>query len=109
MIDSLIVVACWKACENGSMTNVRGWQVDALTDRPICGNPAAICWLEDDVDSGWMQSVAAEMNLSETGFVRDGIWAESFLEDRRRRSLRENCSVERDRVECASWADAPTC
>ena len=54
-------------------------------------------------------SVAAEMNLSETAFVRDGIWAESFLEDRQRRSLRENCSMERDRVECASWADAPTC
>lgn len=52
------------------MRNVRYWQVDAFTDRPFCGNPAAICWLENDAESGWMQSVAAEMNLSETAFVR---------------------------------------
>lgn len=52
------------------MANVRCWQVDAFTDRPFSGNPAAICWLENDAESGWMQLVAAEMNLSETAFVR---------------------------------------
>ena len=44
--------------------------VDAFTDRPFAGNPAAVCWLEEERDADWMQSVAAEMNLSETAFVR---------------------------------------
>ncbi len=50
--------------------------VDAFTDRPFAGNPAAVCILESDADAQWMQSVAAEMNLSETAFLRpDGdIW-----------------------------------
>jgi PhzF family phenazine biosynthesis protein len=52
------------------MSAIKCWQVDAFTDRPFAGNPAAVCWLEDEVDPKWMQSVAAEMNLSETAFVR---------------------------------------
>lgn len=46
------------------------WQVDAFTDRPFSGNPAAVCLLDHERDATWMQSVAAEMNLSETAFVR---------------------------------------
>lgn len=49
---------------------VRCLQIDAFTDRPYAGNPAAVCLLEEDRDSDWMQAVAAEMNLSETAFVR---------------------------------------
>jgi PhzF family phenazine biosynthesis protein len=45
-------------------------QVDAFADRPFAGNPAAVCLLDDERDSEWMQTVAAEMNLSETAFVR---------------------------------------
>ena len=53
------------------MTNrVRCWQVDAFTDRPFSGNPAAVCYLEREADAAWMQAVAVEMNLSETAFVR---------------------------------------
>lgn len=52
------------------MNPVRCWTVDAFTNRPFCGNPAAICWLESERETGWMQAVAAEMNLSETAFVR---------------------------------------
>ncbi len=44
--------------------------VDAFTDRPIAGNPAAICLLDEERDADWMQAVAAEMNLSETAFIR---------------------------------------
>ncbi len=44
-------------------------QIDAFTDRPFTGNPAAVCLLDREVDDGWMQAVAAEMNLSETAFV----------------------------------------
>lgn len=43
--------------------------VDAFTDRPFAGNPAAVCILPDPADEGWMRSVAAEMNLSETAFL----------------------------------------
>lgn len=45
------------------------FQVDAFTDRPFGGNPAAVCLLRQAADADWMQSVAAEMNLSETAFV----------------------------------------
>ena len=44
-------------------------QIDAFTDRPFAGNPAAVCLLEAPRDERWMQDVAAEMNLSETAFV----------------------------------------
>lgn len=45
--------------------------IDAFTDRPFAGNPAAVCLLDGDAwpDEGWMRRVAAEMNLSETAFA----------------------------------------
>lgn len=45
------------------------YQVDAFTDAPFAGNPAAVCILERPASESWMQSVAMEMNLSETAFV----------------------------------------
>ena len=50
-------------------------QVDAFTDRPFAGNPAAVCVLPAARDAAWMQQVGAEMNLAETAFLvrrRDG-------------------------------------
>jgi PhzF family phenazine biosynthesis protein len=44
-------------------------QVDAFTDRPFSGNPAAVCLLPEPRDERWMQQVAREMNLSETAFL----------------------------------------
>jgi predicted PhzF superfamily epimerase YddE/YHI9 len=44
-------------------------QIDAFTDRPFAGNPAAVCLLTEPRDAEWMQHVAAEMNLSETAFL----------------------------------------
>ncbi|MDJ0591713.1 MAG: PhzF family phenazine biosynthesis protein [Pleurocapsa sp. MO_226.B13] len=44
-------------------------QVDAFTDRIFQGNPAAVCVLEKPQSDRWMQSVAREMNLSETAFL----------------------------------------
>ena len=49
------------------------FQVDAFTDRPFAGNPAAVCLLDEQArkrSTQWMQQVAAEMNLSETAFVQ---------------------------------------
>jgi predicted PhzF superfamily epimerase YddE/YHI9 len=45
------------------------YQVDAFTDRPFGGNPAAVCFLDAPRPAEWMQSVAREMNLSETAFL----------------------------------------
>lgn len=48
---------------------MRLFTVDAFTGTAFQGNPAAVCLLESRVTHGWMQSVAAEMNLSETAFL----------------------------------------
>ncbi|MEW1863304.1 PhzF family phenazine biosynthesis protein [Streptomyces sp. NPDC088194] len=45
--------------------------VDAFTDRPFTGNPAGVLLLGADgfPSDGWLQRVAAELNLSETAFA----------------------------------------
>ncbi len=45
------------------------FQVDAFTDRPFAGNPAAVCPLDDWLPDALLQSIAAENNLSETAFI----------------------------------------
>jgi len=49
--------------------SVKIFQVDAFTDKPFSGNPAAVCLLEEPREESWMQAVAKEMNLSETAFL----------------------------------------
>ncbi|MBN2178651.1 MAG: PhzF family phenazine biosynthesis protein [Deltaproteobacteria bacterium] len=44
------------------------YQIDAFTDRPFSGNPAAVCPLETWLEDPAMQNIAAENNLSETAF-----------------------------------------
>ena len=49
------------------------YQVDAFTDRLFAGNPAAVCLLDSWPEDAFLQSIAAENNLSETAFlVKDG-------------------------------------
>jgi PhzF family phenazine biosynthesis protein len=49
------------------------YQLDAFTDQPFAGNPAAVCPLETWLPEATMQAIAAENNLSETAFfVREG-------------------------------------
>ena len=40
-------------------------QVDAFTNRPFAGNPAAVCILPKAADPAWMLNIAREMNLAE--------------------------------------------
>ncbi len=55
------------------MPPLRYFVVDAFTDRPFAGNPAAVVPLSEWRDDGWLQNVAMEMNLSETAFlVKEG-------------------------------------
>ncbi|MBI1290028.1 PhzF family phenazine biosynthesis isomerase [bacterium] len=56
--------------------------VDAFTTTAFAGNPAAVCVLPEDRPDEWMQSLAREMNLSETAFLRrlgEGTWSLRWL------------------------------
>lgn len=44
--------------------------VDSFTNTRFKGNPAAICILENDVDSILMQEIANEIGFSETAFIK---------------------------------------
>ncbi|XP_050982228.1 phenazine biosynthesis-like domain-containing protein [Labeo rohita] len=43
--------------------------VDAFTNVPFKGNPAAVCLLENELQDDLYQSIAAEMNFSATAFI----------------------------------------
>lgn len=45
------------------------FHVNAFTDRPFAGNPAVVCLLTGPADEAWMQSLAAEMRVSETAYL----------------------------------------
>lgn len=51
------------------MTSIPFFQVDAFTNGPLTGNPAAVMPLERWLDDGLLQAIAAENNLSETAFT----------------------------------------
>lgn len=48
---------------------LRYFVVDAFTDRPFAGNPAAVVPLDQWKHDRWLQNVALEMNLSETAYL----------------------------------------
>jgi PhzF family phenazine biosynthesis protein len=48
--------------------NRRYYVVDAFTNRPFAGNPAAVVPLDQWLEDAWLQNVAMEMNLSEAAF-----------------------------------------
>lgn len=45
------------------------YQVDAFTDQPFAGNPAAVCVLENWLEDRVLQQIGTENNLSETAFI----------------------------------------
>jgi PhzF family phenazine biosynthesis protein len=45
------------------------YQVDAFSNKPFSGNPAAVCILPEPVNQDWARKIAAEMNLAETAFL----------------------------------------
>ncbi len=61
------------------MNTIPLYQVDAFTATAFKGNPAAVCLLDEPLPDALMASIALEMNLSETAFVRrlaDAPWAD---------------------------------
>nr|ACO11072.1 Phenazine biosynthesis-like domain-containing protein [Caligus rogercresseyi] len=51
------------------MPSVNVYTVDAFTDKPLSGNPAAVILLDSDIGDELKQKLASEINLSETAFV----------------------------------------
>jgi PhzF family phenazine biosynthesis protein len=49
--------------------SIKIYQIDAFTNKIFQGNPAAVCMLNESIEDTDMQSIAQEMNLSETAFV----------------------------------------
>ena len=49
---------------------IKTYIVDAFTDKPFNGNPAGVCLIEKDLDDALMISIAGELGLSETAFVK---------------------------------------
>ena len=77
-----------------SPSSVPIYVVDAFTDRPFSGNPAAVCLPPAWPNDSWLHKVAAEMNLSETAFLvpnEDGFdlrWLTPQVEVESERALR---------------------
>lgn len=49
---------------------MKSFIVDAFSDGPYSGNPAAVVLQNRDLDEATLQAIAAEFNLSETAFLR---------------------------------------
>jgi len=53
------------------------FQIDSFASQPFTGNPAGVFLADEQVSDTWMQSIAMEMNLSETAFISpptDGVF-----------------------------------
>jgi PhzF family phenazine biosynthesis protein len=62
------------------------YQVDAFTEEPFRGNPAAICFMSTRLSDSLYLAVSAEMNLSETAFAEreaDGVYRLRWFTPRR--------------------------
>ncbi|MBV1884357.1 MAG: PhzF family phenazine biosynthesis protein [Pseudomonadales bacterium] len=45
------------------------FHIDAFTEEPFKGNPAAICFMQQDESDSWLAAFAAEMNLPITAYI----------------------------------------
>ncbi len=63
------------------MPEIAFYQIDAFTDQPFKGNPAAVCPLDHFLADDLLQAIAAENNLAETAFIveEDGTEADYHL------------------------------
>lgn len=71
MTTILVTTVNFRLRKGNSMSGsrFRYFVVDAFTNRPFQGNPAAVVPLDHWKEDAWLQSVAMEMNLSETAFL----------------------------------------
>lgn len=52
------------------MKEIETYIVDSFTDKPFRGNPAGVCLVESDLKPETMLSIAKELGLSETTFIK---------------------------------------
>ena len=69
-----VVSPSFSVCKCGYILYIWIWlrivgQVDAFTDSAFKGNPAAVCLLEEERDEDWLQALAMEFNVSQTGYL----------------------------------------
>ena len=57
---------------------IKTYIVDAFTDQPFKGNPAGVCIIENDINDFMMLSIAKELGLSETAFVKKNIKEDNY-------------------------------
>lgn len=53
-----------------NMNEITTYIVDSFTNEPFKGNPAGVCILERDLEDKQMLSIAKELGLSETAFIK---------------------------------------
>ena len=65
----------------GRIGNMKQYIVDAFTNKPFSGNPAAVCVMEQWPSEESMMKLAMENNLSETAFIvkEGGDWISSQM------------------------------
>lgn len=50
---------------------IQTYIVDSFTNEPFKGNPAGVCLIDEDLSEDQMLSIAQELNLSETAYVKE--------------------------------------
>jgi PhzF family phenazine biosynthesis protein len=70
LFPSNLLIAWIAAIGTKKWVKMKIWTIDAFTDRPFGGNPAAVMLVEDFFPDSLCFQIAAEMNLSETAFIK---------------------------------------
>ena len=52
------------------ITLMKTFIIDSFTDQPFKGNPAGVCFIENELSDAIMLNIAKELNLSETAFIK---------------------------------------
>ena len=69
--DGVGIISASCSATRKSEVPLRLFIVDAFADEAFSGNPAAVCLVEGVMSGQQMQAIAAEVNLSDTAFVRE--------------------------------------
>jgi len=52
--------------------------VDTFTSEPFKGNPAGVCFLDEEISPKKMQAIAKEIGFSETAFVKKEVGSNTY-------------------------------
>jgi PhzF family phenazine biosynthesis protein len=57
---------------------MRTYFIDSFTNEPFKGNPAAVCFIDNSIDTMKMQNIAKEVGFSETAFINKDSVANTY-------------------------------